>query len=116
MCANHLYVLSSIIFIICLLRTLKEELELAENKRQEAKTVYNTLCEKEERTKSALNNVNMIVMKLKTAQKRHKEEIDNLNDKIESSKGTSADVFVSSAIVFLDGISLLFLLPSSITM
>lgn len=103
--ANYLYIY--IILIIFSLRTLKEELELAENNRREAKNVYNAVCEKEERTKSALNNVNTTLMKFKTLQRRCKEEIDNLKDKIESDKGTSADVFVSNTIIFLNRISLL---------
>lgn len=53
-------------------------------------------------------------MKLKGLQRRCKEEIDNLKDKIESCKGTSADVFVSSVIIFLDRISLLFFLRNNI--
>ncbi|EFN87370.1 Structural maintenance of chromosomes protein 6 [Harpegnathos saltator] len=75
------------------MQTLKEELEVAKNKRQEAKIIHNAVCEKEERTKSSLNTVNRTVMKFKALQSRCKEEIDNLKDKIESNKGMSDDVF-----------------------
>ncbi|XP_014472533.1 PREDICTED: structural maintenance of chromosomes protein 6 isoform X2 [Dinoponera quadriceps] len=75
------------------MQTLKEELELAEGVSRETRTAYIAICEKEERTKSALTNVNANVKKLKDLQRRYKEQIDNLKDKLEMNNGTSTDVF-----------------------
>lgn len=75
---------------------MKEELQLAENKKREASTAYNAICEKVMRTNSELSNVSTTASKLRTLQRQCKESIDNLKDKIESSEAMSADVFVSS--------------------
>lgn len=75
---------------------MKEELQVAENKKQEAVAAYNAVCEKLNRTNSELSNVSATVRKLRSAQSEYTNSINELKDKIESSEATSADVFVSN--------------------
>ncbi|KAG5311912.1 SMC6 protein, partial [Pseudoatta argentina] len=75
------------------MQTLKEELQIAENKKQEATIAYNTIREKLNRTNSELTNVSITVRKLRSAQSECTNFINELKDKIESTEGTSVDVF-----------------------
>ncbi|KYN09467.1 Structural maintenance of chromosomes protein 6 [Trachymyrmex cornetzi] len=75
------------------MQTLKEELQIAENKKQEATIAYNAVHEKLNRTNSELTNVSITVRKLRSAQSECTNLINELKDKIESTEGTSVDVF-----------------------
>ncbi|XP_018057117.1 PREDICTED: structural maintenance of chromosomes protein 6 [Atta colombica] len=75
------------------MQTLKEELQIAENKKQEATIAYNAVREKLNRTNSELTNVSIMVRKLRSAQSECTNLINELKDKIESTEGTSVDVF-----------------------
>lgn len=83
-------------FINFSFRTLKEELQIAENKKQEATIACNAVREKLNRTNSELTNVSTTVRKLRSAQSECTNLINELKDKIESTEGTSVDVFVSN--------------------
>lgn len=89
-----------IIYINFSCRTLKEELQVAENKKQEAVAACNTACEKLNRTNSELSNVSTTVRKLRSAQSEYTNSINELKDKIESNEATSADVFVSNLLKY----------------
>jgi len=84
-----------IIYINFSFRTLKEELQIAENKKQEAIIAYNAIYEKLNRTNCELCNINATICKLRSAQSERTNLINELKDKIESNEATSADVFVS---------------------
>ncbi|XP_018302040.1 structural maintenance of chromosomes protein 6 [Mycetomoellerius zeteki] len=75
------------------MQTLKEELQIAENKKQEATIACNAVREKLNRTNSELTNVSTTVRKLRSAQSECTNLINELKDKIESTEGTSVDVF-----------------------
>ncbi|XP_018392244.1 PREDICTED: structural maintenance of chromosomes protein 6 [Cyphomyrmex costatus] len=75
------------------MQTLKEELQVAENKKQEAIVACNAIREKLNRTNSELTNVNTMVRKLRSAQSECTNSINELKDKIETIEGTSVDVF-----------------------
>ncbi|EGI61102.1 Structural maintenance of chromosomes protein 6 [Acromyrmex echinatior] len=75
------------------MQTLKEELQIAENKKQDVTIAYNTVREKLNRTNSELTNVSITVRKLRSAQSECTNLINELKDKIESTEGTSVDVF-----------------------
>ncbi|XP_011701842.1 PREDICTED: structural maintenance of chromosomes protein 6 [Wasmannia auropunctata] len=79
------------------MQTLKEELQVAENKKQEAVAVYNAVCDKVNRTCSELKNVNTTINKLRSAQSECTNTINELKDKIEANEATSADVFRNEA-------------------
>lgn len=67
-----------------------------ENKKREAVAAHNAVNEKVKRTISELNNVSVMVRKLRTAQGECTDLINELKDKIDSNEATSADVFVSN--------------------
>ncbi|KAL0107751.1 hypothetical protein PUN28_014797 [Cardiocondyla obscurior] len=79
------------------MQRLKEELQIAESKKQETMSVYNSVCERVNRTSSELNNVTASLSKLRSAQSECNNLINELKDKIESNEATSADVFRNEA-------------------
>jgi len=85
-----------------LLRTLKEELQIAEGKKREATVAYDTVREKMNRTNSELSNISVTVRKLRSAQSECNNLINELKDKIELNEATSADVFVSGSDSFFE--------------
>ena len=80
---------------IYLLRTLQEELQTTENRKQNAIIAYKSIEKKRELTSSELNSVSTQVRKLRSVQSECTDLINELKDKMEASKATSADVFVS---------------------
>ncbi|XP_011637103.1 structural maintenance of chromosomes protein 6 [Pogonomyrmex barbatus] len=80
------------------MQTLKEELQVAENKKQEAIAAYNTIYEKVNRTNSELDNITAMARKLRATQSEYTHMINELKDKIESNEGTSADLFRNEAV------------------
>ncbi|XP_072747857.1 structural maintenance of chromosomes protein 6 [Anoplolepis gracilipes] len=80
------------------IQTLKEELQVMENKKREANATSNAVHERVMRTNIELNNVNTTVRKLKSAQSECTDLINELKDKIDSSEATSADVFRNEAV------------------
>ncbi|XP_012539107.1 structural maintenance of chromosomes protein 6 isoform X2 [Monomorium pharaonis] len=79
------------------MQTLKEDLQAAENKKQEAVAAYDAVCERVNRTNSELSNVNATVRKLMSSQSECTNLINELKDKIGSTEATSADVFRNEA-------------------
>ncbi|XP_025269792.1 structural maintenance of chromosomes protein 6 isoform X2 [Camponotus floridanus] len=79
------------------MQTLREELQVIENKKREAVAAYNAVNEKVKRTISELNNVSVTVRKLRTTQGECIDLINELKDKIDSNEATSADVFRNEA-------------------
>ncbi|XP_070161215.1 structural maintenance of chromosomes protein 6 [Polyergus mexicanus] len=79
------------------MQTLREELQVMENKKGEALAAYNAVNEKVKRTNSELSNVSVTVRKLKSAQSECTDMINELKDKIDSNEATSADVFRNEA-------------------
>ncbi|XP_011862086.1 PREDICTED: structural maintenance of chromosomes protein 6 [Vollenhovia emeryi] len=75
------------------MQTLKEELQTAENKKQEVTMAFNAVCERERVTNSELTRVAATVRKLRSAQSECTNLINELKDKIESNEATSANVF-----------------------
>jgi len=84
-----------LIYINFPFRTLKEELQVAENKKQEAVITYNAICEKLSRINSELYNLNVSYFKLRSMRSEFIRLIDELKDELESIEVTFADVFVS---------------------
>ncbi|XP_071562380.1 structural maintenance of chromosomes protein 6-like [Temnothorax nylanderi] len=80
-----------------MMQTLKEELQIAENKKQEADAAHNAIRDKVTRTNSELSNVTKTAQMLRSAQSKCTNLISELKDKIGSHEATSVDVFRNEA-------------------
>ncbi|XP_071651384.1 structural maintenance of chromosomes protein 6 [Temnothorax longispinosus] len=80
-----------------MMQTLKEELQIAENKKQEADAEHDAIRDKVARTNSELSNVTKTVHKLRSQQSDCSNRINELKDKIGSHEATSVDVFRNEA-------------------
>ncbi|XP_077272905.1 structural maintenance of chromosomes 6 [Temnothorax americanus] len=80
-----------------MMQTLKEELQIAENKKQEADAAHDAIRDKVTRTNSELSKVTKTAQKLRSEQSECSILINDLKDKIDSHEATSVDVFRNEA-------------------
>ncbi|XP_071562510.1 structural maintenance of chromosomes protein 6-like [Temnothorax nylanderi] len=80
-----------------IMQTLKEYLQITENKKQEVDAAYNAIFEKIIRTTSELNNVTKTVHKLRSTQSECTNLINKLKDEIDLHDASCIDVFRNEA-------------------